>query len=86
MTGFLAHSFDESLEYGTINTYRSALSGVLPPMEGFPVGQHPLVVRLLKGILNLCPAMPRYQERGMSMLLWTICVLYQEINFSPSRF
>ena len=62
MTGFLAHSFDESLEYGTINTYRSALSGVLPPMEGFPVGQHPLVVRLLKGILNLRPAMPRYQE------------------------
>ena len=62
MTGFLAHSFDESLEYGIINTYRSALSGVLPPMEGFPVGQHPLVVRLLKGILNLRPAMPRYQE------------------------
>ena len=60
ITGFLAHSFDEGLEYRTINTYRSALSGVLPPMEGFPVGQHPLVVRLLKGILNLRPAMPRY--------------------------
>ena len=53
---------DEGLEYRTINTYRSALSGVLPPMEGFPVGQHPLVVRLLKGILNLRPAMPRYQQ------------------------
>ena len=62
VTGFLAHSFDEGLEYRTINTYRSALSGVLPPMEGFPVGQHPLVVRLLKGILNLRPAMPRYQQ------------------------
>ena len=62
ITRFLAHSFDEGLEYRTINTYRSALSGVLPPMEGFPVGQHPLVVRLLKGILNLRPAMPRYQQ------------------------
>ena len=31
-------------------------------MEGFPVGQHPLVVRLLKGILNRRPAMPRYQQ------------------------
>ena len=62
ITGFLAHSFDEGLEYRTINTYRSALSGVLPPMEGFPVGQHPLVVRLLKGILNLRLAMPRYQQ------------------------
>ena len=62
ITGSLAHSFDEGLEYMTINTYRSALSGVLPSMEGFPVGQHPLVVCLLKGILNLRPAMPRYQQ------------------------
>ena len=62
ITGFLTHSFDEGLEYRTINTYRSALSGVLPPLEGFPVGQHPIVVRLLKGILNLRPAMPRYQQ------------------------
>ena len=62
ITGFLAHSFDEGLEYRTLNTYRSALSGVLPPIDGFPVGQHPLVVRLLKGVLNLRPAMPRYQQ------------------------
>ena len=62
IAGFLAHSFDEGLEYRTIDTYRSALSGVLPPMEDFPVGQHPLVVRLLKGILNLRPAGPRYQK------------------------
>ena len=62
ITGFLARSFDEGLEYRTLNTYRSALSGVLPPIDGFPVGQHPLVVRLLKGVLNLRPAMPRYQQ------------------------
>ena len=62
VTGFLAHSFDEGLEYRTINTYRFALPGVLPLMEEFPVGQHPLIVRLLKGILNLRPAVPRYQQ------------------------
>jgi hypothetical protein len=62
LTDFLAHSFDEGLEYRTINTYRSALSGVLPPIDGFPVGQHPLVIRLLKGVLNLRPALPRYQR------------------------
>ena len=61
ITGFLAHSFDEGLEYRTLNTYRSALSGVLPPIDGFPA-QHPLVVRLLKGVPNLRPAMPRYQQ------------------------
>ena len=62
ITGFLAHSFYEGLEYRTINTYRSALSDVLPPIDGFPVGQHPLVIRLLKGVLNLRPALPRYQR------------------------
>jgi hypothetical protein len=62
ITGFLAHSFDESLEYRTINTYRSALSGVLPPIDGFPLGQHPLDIRLLKGVLNLRPALQRYQR------------------------
>ena len=59
---FLSDSFHNGLQYGTINTYRSALSNVLPPMEGFLVGQHPLVVRLMKGIQNSRPAMPRYQH------------------------
>ena len=79
ITGFLAHSFDEGLEYRTINTYRSALSGVLPPMEGFPVGQHPLVVRLLKGILNLRPAMPRYQQS------WDVNVALDNMRSLPGN-
>ena len=62
ITSFLAHSFNQGLEYRTLNTYRSALSGVLPPIDGFPVGQHPIVIRLLKGVLNLRPALPRYQQ------------------------
>ena len=37
ITSFLAQSFSEGLEYRTINTYRSALSGVLPPIDGFPL-------------------------------------------------
>ncbi len=31
-------------------------------MDGIPVGQHPLVVRLIKGVQNLRPALPRYQH------------------------
>ena len=50
ITSFLSDCFNEGLEYRTLNTYCSALSGVLPPIDGFPVGQHPLVVRLLKGV------------------------------------
>ena len=59
---FLSHSFDLGLQYRTINTYRSALSSVISPIEGFPIGQHPLAVRLMKGIQNKRPAMPRYQH------------------------
>ena len=55
ITSFLSDCFSEGLEYRTLNTYRYALSGVLPPIEGFPVGQHPLVVRLLKGVQNFDP-------------------------------
>ena len=62
ITSFLAWAFDEGFEYRTINTYRSLLSEVLPPIKGFPVGEHPFVVRLLKGVLNLRPAMPHYQS------------------------
>ena len=61
ITSFLSDCFNQGLEYRILNTYRSALSGVLPPIDGFPVGQHPLVVRLLKGVQNLRPALPRYQ-------------------------
>ena len=77
--GFLALSLEEGLEYRTINTYRSALSGVLPPMEGFPVGQHPLVVRLLKGILNPRPAMPRYQQS------WDVNVALDNMRSLPGN-
>ena len=56
ITSFLSDYFNEGLEYRTLNSYCSALSGVLPPMDGFPVGQIPLVVRLLKGVQNLRPA------------------------------
>jgi hypothetical protein len=42
------------------STYCSALFSVLPPISGKPVGQHPIIVRLLKGIFNKNPPLPRY--------------------------
>ncbi|XP_053402412.1 uncharacterized protein LOC128557886 [Mercenaria mercenaria] len=47
--------FDKGLKYRTINGYRSMLSSVLPSIEGKPVGQHPCIIRLLKGIFNQRP-------------------------------
>lgn len=43
-----------------IGTHRSALSNYLPKVEGHSVGAHPLVVRLMKGIRNSRPSIPRY--------------------------
>lgn len=57
---FLAAQFEEGKQYRSLNCYRSALSSAHLPMEGFPVGQHPLVCRLLKGVFNLRPPQPRY--------------------------
>ena len=42
-------------EYRTINTHRSTLSSTLAPIDGFNIGQHPLIKRQLKGIFNLRP-------------------------------
>jgi hypothetical protein len=56
----LAQEFDISKCYCAINTYCSALFSVLPPISGKPVGQHPIIVRLLKGIFNKNSPLPRY--------------------------
>ena len=60
MLNFLASQFEAGLEYRTLNVYRSALSATHPQIDGYNVGEHPLVVQLLKGIFNSRPPAPRY--------------------------
>ena len=57
---YLADLYASGRQYRTINTHRSALSATLPPIADRPAGQHPLVCRLLRGIANLRPPIPRY--------------------------
>ena len=52
---FLTFLFDKGLQYRTIAGYHSMLSSVLQPVNNIPVGQHPHIIRLLKGIFNLRP-------------------------------
>ena len=42
------------------DNYRSSLSSTLPPIEGYPVGKHPLVCRLRQGMYNTNPPQPCY--------------------------
>lgn len=47
-------------QYSTINTHRSAISMTHIPIDGIRVGSHYLVKRLMKGIFNKRPPLPRY--------------------------
>ena len=52
---FLSSLFQVGLKYRTISGYRSMLSVMLPQINGYPVGQHPNIIRLLKGVFNSRP-------------------------------
>ena len=57
---FLTDRFNNGTAYRSVNVARSAISSCHPKIDGFPVGQHPLVVQLLKGMLNMRLPKPRY--------------------------
>jgi len=59
---YLTLLYNSNLGYSTINTNRSALSLIIGPIDGFNVGSHPLVVRLLKGVGRSRPPLPRYNS------------------------
>lgn len=52
---FLSGLFNSGLQHRTIAGYRSMLSSVLSPINNVPVGQHPHIIRLLKGVFNSRP-------------------------------
>jgi len=60
IAGFLSYQFDMGLEYSTLNSYRAALSAYHPKVEGYAVGQHPWIIKLLRGAFNKRPPRPRY--------------------------
>ncbi len=57
---FLTQLYNDGLLYSTINTHRSAISMTHVPVDGVRVGAHYLVCRLMKGIFNQRPPVPRY--------------------------
>lgn len=57
---YLGSLYEKGREYNTINGHRSASSSLHKPIEGIPVGQHPSVTSLMKGISREKPPMPKY--------------------------
>ena len=55
---FLTELYKKGLSYSAINTARSRLSSIIE-IEGKPVGEHPHIVRFVKGVFNLRPSLPK---------------------------
>ena len=49
---YLGNLYDCVYKYKIINVHRSALSFSLVPINGHNVGNHPMVGRLLRGVLT----------------------------------
>ena len=59
---FLVSLYKAGLGYSAVNTARSALSSPLILENNEEFGDHPLVVRGMKGIFELKPSLPKYNE------------------------
>ena len=57
---FLAELYQDGYQYRSLNSYRSAISAVHSRVDDHPVGQHPLVSRMFKGVFNERPPLSRY--------------------------
>ena len=57
---FIASLFQEGLQHRSVNTIRSAVSVTHDRSEGLPLGQHPVVTRIMKRIYNSRPPKPKY--------------------------
>ena len=80
VVNFLAHLYNEGYQYRSLNAYRSAISSVHERVDGYEVGQHPLVSRVMKGAFNLRPPQPRYEAT------WDVTTVLRYIeNLGPSE-
>jgi hypothetical protein len=65
--------------YSAINSCRSALSFLLPTIEGYWFGSQPIVSRLIKGIGKIRPPRPKYEET------WDVSNVLNFLNDLPDN-
>ena len=58
---YLTSMYERGLQYTTIASARSVLSGILHIPGLTSISSHPLIIRLLKGIFHVRPPKPRYE-------------------------
>lgn len=79
---FLTYKYHKGAAYRTIAGYRSMMSSVLPPVDRFPVGQHPYVIRLLRGVYNERPPEKRLVPEWDLLL---VLGMLKETPFEPLK-
>ena len=79
MLDFLTELYNTGLGYSAINTARSAILFILHSTGAVSFGSHPLVVRLLRGVYNSRPSLPRYTE------IWDVRIVLDKLReMSPA--
>jgi len=60
IVNFVAELYDQGYQYCSLNSYHLVISSVHSEahVNGCPVGQHPLVSQMLKGVFNNRPTLP----------------------------
>lgn len=74
---FLTDIFQSGLGYSAVNTARSALSSIIVLPNGSTFGEHPLVRRFVKGVFELKPSLPKYNE------IWDVGLVLEHLRTLP---
>ena len=71
---FLTEYFKTGVGYNSVNL----LSSIIKPVCNVPFGKSPLVCRLLKGVFNIRPTLPRY------VTTWDVTKVFTFIKSKPT--
>ena len=74
VANFLAELYQNGYQYRSLNSYRSLISTTHEQVDGCPVGQHPTIIRLMKGAFNQRPPQPKYSTT------WDVCIVTRHIT------
>ena len=74
IVNYLSELSEKNLGYNSINIARSAISNAHSHIDGNPIGQHPLVKRILKGLYKTKTPIPRHAAT------WDVSLVTQYIT------
>jgi integrase len=74
VANFLAELYKSGASYNTINVARCAVAAYLNTDGSDSVGKHPIICRLVKGVFENRPALPRYSD------IWDVDIVLQKLS------